>query len=321
MSERDEMAIARRKFLIALGGAVAPWPIAGAQQVTRPVLGYIGNVSGTERLGAFHVGLRQAGYVEGRNLSIEYRWAENRYDLLPAFAAELVHRKVAAIFAATFPAAVVAKAATKSIPIVFTGGSDPVNSGLVASLNEPGGNITGITFLAQELGPKRLQILREVVPTATDFALLVNPANAVQAEPTTRGLQAAAHTLGLQLHVLHASSEDDFDPVFARVAQLRTGGLVIGNDPFLAVRAQQLGTLALRHAVPAISFGRAFAAAGGLMSYGPSGRDVAQLAGIYTGRILKGEKPADLPVQQTTKVELIINMNTASTPERNFRLR
>jgi putative ABC transport system substrate-binding protein len=303
----------RRDFISLLGAAAAAGPFAAhAQQSAPPVLGYIGNESGnSERLRAFREGLRETGYVEGRNLSIEYRWAEGRYDGLAALAADLVHRQVAIIVAATFPAAVAAKAATTDIPIVFIGGSDPVKSGLVATLNQPGGNVTGVSFMAEELGPKRLQVLHEVVPDATDFALLVNPANRVQAEPTTRDLRSAARTLGLQLHILNASAERDFDLVFSTFAELRSGGLVIGNDPFLAAHAQQLGALALRHVVPAVSFGRPFVTGGGLMSYGPNGTDTSRLVGIYAARILNGEKPADLPVQQSSKVELVINLKTA----------
>jgi putative ABC transport system substrate-binding protein len=313
----------RRDFITLLGSA-AVWPLAArAQQGPLPVLGYIGNESAnlnSERLRAFREGLRETGYVEGRNFSIEYRWAEGRSDRLPALAADLVHRQVAVIVAATFPAAVAAKAATTDIPIVFTGGSDPVKSGLVAALNQPGGNVTGVSFMAEELGPKRLQVLHEVVPDATDFALLVNPANRVQAEPTTRDLGAAARTLGLQLNILNASAERDFDLVFSTLAQSRAGGLVIGNDPFLAAHAQQLGALALHHAVPAISFGRPFVTGGGLMSYGPNGADTLRLVGIYAARILNGEKPADLPVQQSSKVGLIINLKTAKALAITFPL-
>src|SRR5262249_2207217 len=240
----------------------------------------------------------------------EYHWADGPYNRLPALAADLVRRHVSVI--ASFgglPAAQAAKAATATIPIVFISGADPVQLGLVDSLNRPGGNLTGVTFLGTELGPKRLELLHELVPRATIIAFLVNPTNSVDAE--TGDLQAAARTLGLQLHVVNASTEQDFETVFAAVAQLRAGGLVIGSDGLFISRSKQLAALALRHAVPAIQPTRRFAAAGGLMSYGGSSTDQYRLAGVYTGRILKGEKPADLPVQRATKLELVINLKTA----------
>jgi putative ABC transport system substrate-binding protein len=242
-------------------------------------------------------------------VAIEYRWAEGQYDRLPAMAAELVHRQVSVIAATSTPANVVAKAATSTIPIVFTTGSDPVQLGLVASLSRPGGNLTGIVTLNEEVNVKRLELLHELVPTATIMALLINPTDATKS--TSRDVQAAARTLGLQIHVLHASTERDFDTVFTTLAQLRAGGLVIGSDAFFNSRTERLAALTVRHSVPAIYHLRSFAAAGGLMSYGGSVTDSYRLAGVYTGRILKGEKPADLPVQQTTKVELIINLKTA----------
>ena len=253
-----------------------------------------------------------AGYVEGQNVAIEYRFADNQYDRLPALAGDLVQRRVALIVT-NGPAARTAKAATETIPIVFTAGFDPVEVGLVASLNRPGGNITGVSILDVELGPKRLELLHELVPTATIIAALVNPADAARAETTAKGFQAAASTLGLQLHILHASSDRDLNTVFASLIQLRAGGLVIGGEPFFNSRSEQLGALSIRHAVPAIYQIRAFAAAGGLMSYGGSITDAYHTTGIYTGRILKGEKPAELPVQQASKVELIINLKTART--------
>jgi putative ABC transport system substrate-binding protein len=260
-------------------------------------------------LAAFRQGLSDTGYVEHRNVGIEYRWAEGHYDRLPGLAADLVGRKVAVI-ATNGPAALVAKAATTTIPIVFTGGFDPIAAGLVASLNRPGGNVTGVTVLSGELGPKGLELLHELVPTATVIALLVNPTNPLGENPM-RDVQAAANTFGLQIRVLHASTERDLDTAFATLAQLRAGGLVIGNDAFFAARGEQLGALALRHAVPAISLSRAFAAAGGVMGYGGDGAEMYHIAGVYTGRILKGEKPADLPIQQSGKVELVINLKTA----------
>jgi putative ABC transport system substrate-binding protein len=302
----------RRALIAALGGAAA-WPlVARAQQPSMPVIGFLHSGSPNlyaDRLRTFRQGLKEAGYVEGENVAIEYRWAENQYDRLPALAADLVRRQVAVIIANN-PAALPAKAATTTIPIVFQVGSDPVAVGLVASLNRPGGNLTGITSLNVEIGPKRLELLRELVPTATIFALLVNPTNP-NAETLSRDLQGAARSLGLQLHVLHASTELDFDTVFTTLTQLRAGGLVIGPDAFFNDRSEQLAALTVRHAVPAISQYREFAAAGGLMSYGGGTTDSFHQVGVYTGRILKGEKPADLPVVQTTKAEMILNLKTA----------
>jgi ABC-type uncharacterized transport system substrate-binding protein len=277
-----------------------------------PVIGYLHSGSPSEwarYVPAFRNGLKEAGYVEGQNVAIEYRWAENHYDRLPALAADLVRRQVAVI-AANNPAALPAKAATTTIPIVFTVGFDPVAVGLVASLNRLGGNLTGITSLNLEIGPKRLELLHEVVPTATTIGLLVNPTNP-NAETLSRNLEAAARTLGLQLHVLHASTEHDLDSIFATLAQLRAGGLMIGPDAFFSTRSEQLAALTLRYAMPTITQYREFAAAGGLMSYGSSTPDQSRQAGVYTGRILKGEKPAELPVHQESKVELIINLKTA----------
>jgi putative ABC transport system substrate-binding protein len=258
---------------------------------------------------AFRQGLSTAGYVEGRNVAIEYRWAENQYDRLPALAADLVRRQVAVIVANT-PAAPLAKAATTMIPFVFLTAADPVQTRLVASLNRPGGNLTGVSILNVELGPKRLELLHELVPSATTFALLVNPKHPA-ADTLSRDLQTAARLLGLQLHVLHASTDNELDVAFAALRQLRAGGLVIGPDPFFNTRSDRLGALALQHAVPAIFQYRMFAAAGGLMSYGGTLDEPFHQVGVYTGRILKGDKPADLPVQQSTKIDLFINMKTA----------
>ena len=281
-----------------------------------PVLGFINAASAQSyapQLAAFLKGLSETGYVDGQNVAIEYRWADGQHDRLPAMAAGLVHRRVTVIAATTTSAALAAKAATATIPIVFETGSDPVRLGLVASLNRPGGNATGVTQLNVVVAPKRLELLHELLPTARVISLLVNPANPPLAESNTKELQAAARTLGLELHVLNATTERDLDGVFANLIQLRTGGLVIGPDPFYVSHSEQLGALTVRHAVPAIFENRGFAAAGGLMSYGASHTDSYRLAGVYTGRVLKGEKPADLPVQQSTKVEMFLNLKTAKT--------
>jgi putative tryptophan/tyrosine transport system substrate-binding protein len=305
----------RREFITLLGGAAAGWPFAArAQQSAMPVVGFMNGSSPELQSGilaAFRQGLRETGYIENQNVKIEYRWGENRYDRLPGMAADLVRRQVAVIAATSTPAALAAKAATTTIPIVFEMGGDPIRLGLVASLNRPGGNVTGVTQLGGEIAPKRLELLHEVVPTASVIALLVNPTEPAFAETTTRDLQGAARSLGLELHVLHASAERDFDQVFAKVSQLRAGGLVIGPDSFLVARSEQLAKLALEHAVPAVSGYREFVAAGGLLSYGGSITDTYRLAGVYAARILKGEKPAELPVQQGTKVELFLNLKTA----------
>jgi ABC-type uncharacterized transport system substrate-binding protein len=300
----------RRAFITLLGGAAAAWPLAAhAQQPTIPVVGFLNGASACEYayvVGAFRQGLKETGYVEGQNAAIEYRWAEGHYERLPTLVADLLSRQV---IAANGPAAVAAKAATTLIPVVSTA-ADPVKIGLVASLNRPGGNLTGVALLSVELAPKKLQMLHELVPTVRTVGLLVNATNP-NAETQSRDLQVAAQDLGLQLHVLHANSESDFDKAFAAMAQLRVGALVIGTDGFLNSRSEQLATLAKHHAMPAIFQYREFTAAGGLMSYGTSLTDTYRQVGVYVGRILKGEKPADLPVQQATKVELIINLKTA----------
>jgi putative ABC transport system substrate-binding protein len=305
--------IRRRKFLATLGGAAVAWPLAArAQQARMPVIGFLnGGSPDPNRVAAFRRGLNESGYVEGQNVAVEYYWAEGQYDRLPALARDLVRRQVAVIAATSTPAAMTAKAATATIPIVFTTSSDPVQLGLAASLSRPGGNLTGATQLNIEVTPKRLEILHELLPTANLFALLVNPSNPY-AEILSRNVQAAATTLGLELKILHASTEHDFDAVFSNLVRLRSGGLVIGGgEIFLDSRHGQLAALALRHSVPTIYQGRDFALSGGLMSYGGSTLDSYRVAGLYAGRILKGEKPADLPVQQVTKVELFINLNTA----------
>jgi putative tryptophan/tyrosine transport system substrate-binding protein len=305
----------RREFITLIGGTAATWPFAArAQQPAMPVIGFVNAASpqGYARpLSAFLKGLGETGYVDGQNVVIEYRWAEGQNDRLPSFVADLVRRKVNVIAATSTPAAIVAKAATTTIPIVFTTSADPVRLGLVASLNRPDGNATGVTQTNLEIGPKRLQLLQELVPTASVMALLVNPANPTISEINTKELQAAARNLGLELHVLNASTERDFDAAFARVIQLRAGGLVIIGDPLFTSRTEQLAALAVRHAVPTVYEWREFAVAGGLLSYGTAITDEYRVAGNYTGRILKGDKPADLPVQQVTKVEMIINLKAA----------
>jgi ABC-type uncharacterized transport system substrate-binding protein len=306
----------RREFITLLGGTVAMWPLAArAQQPALPVVGYLGSESPdlfAGRLRAFHQGLSETGYVEGKNVAIEYRWAENQYDRFPALLSDLIRREVTVIVAVTgTPPALAAKAATTTIPIVFVTAGDPVALGLVASLSRPGGNLTGVATLTVELASKQLEMLRELVPTTAVIALLVNPTNPTNAETITRELRVAAGTLGLQLHVLHASAEHDFDVVFASLPRLRVGALIIGSDPFFNSRNQQLVALASRHAVPTMYPFREYAMAGGLISYGNSFADAHRLVGVYTGRILKGERPTNLPIQQSVKAELVINQKTA----------
>ena len=306
----------RRDVLRVLGGAAVLWPLgARAQQTGMPVIGLLGSASPeayTIRLSAFRDGLKVEGYAEGQNVQIEYRWAEGHNNRLQELAAQLVQRHVTVLVAAGGTAsALAAVAATSSISIVFGIGADPVEVGIVASLNRPGGNATGITSLNIEVGPKRLELLRELLPSASDVGLLINPADPALAEPASRLAQTAATALGLRLHVLHASSERDFDAVFATLSQLHGDGLVIGADNFFTAHSKQLAELSVRHGVPAIYQFREFAAAGGLMSYGSSETEYYRLIGIYAGRILKGNKPADLPIQQSTKVELILNLKTA----------
>jgi len=304
----------RREFITLLGGAAA-WPFAaGAQQPAMPVIGFLGGGSpdlDAKRVGAFRQGLSEAGYAEGKNVAFEYRWAEGRYDRFPALATDLVRRQVNVIAAlGGTPSALAAKAATTSIPVIFETAVDPVEFGLVESLNRPGGNLTGVTILSVELGPKLLELAHELVPRATAMALLVNPTSPF-AETLSRDTQAAARTLRLQLHVLQASTEREFDTVFATLVELQVGAVVIGPDVLFTNGSDKLAALMLRHTLPAIYSVREFAAAGGLISYGPSITETWRLAGIYAGRILNGEKPADLPVQQVTKVELVINLKAA----------
>jgi putative tryptophan/tyrosine transport system substrate-binding protein len=310
----SEGYVRRRDFIKVIAGSTALWPLAvRAQQPAMPVIGFINAAPAQSygpQLAAFLKGLDEKGYVDGRNVTIEYRWAEGHIDRLPSMAADLVRRQVTVIAATTTPAALAAKAATTTIPIVFTTVGDPVQLHLVTSLNRPGGNVTGVTQLNVEVAPKRLELLHQLVPTASVMALLVNPTNP-NSETNTKDLQAAARTLGLELHVVNASTERDFDAVFAKLIQLRAGGLVTGAGDLFSSRSEQLAALALRHAVPTIYQSRDFAVAGGLLSYGTDFRETYRLAGNYTGRVLKGEKPADLPVQQATKVEFYINLKTA----------
>jgi putative ABC transport system substrate-binding protein len=302
----------RREFIAGLGGLVA-WPFAGqAQRSSIPTIGYLnsrGPTSDQHLLVAFREGLKETGYIEGQNVVIEYRWASGQYERLPALAADLVSRHVAVI-ALNGPAVVAAKEATTTIPIVFATGLDPVAAGLVASLNRPGGNLTGVTNLGDEITTKLLQLVHELVPNGDIIAVVLNPAYP-SVETQKKELQAAALELGLQLKVLEAQRETDFDVVFATVKQLGAAALLIGNDPFFNSRSVQFAELTLRHAVPAIQQTREFAVAGGLVGYGNSIPTSYRQAGIYTGRILQGQRPSDLPVQRTTKVELVINLKTA----------
>ena len=296
----------------------AAWPVAArAQKPAMPLIGYIGTGSPESdafRLPSFRQGLRETGYIEGQNVTIEYRWAEGQNARLPTLVAELVGRQVAVIaLPASTPGALAAKTVTTKIPIVFYIGLDPVELGLVASMNHPGGNITGVTGWNVMVGPKRLELLHELVPSATILALLVNPTSPNLADADAKEQQAAAHDLGVQLRVLHASAERDFDNVFAAVVDMGAGGLVIGTDSLFNTWKEELAALSIRHRVPTIHQYREFAAAGGLVGYGTETANLSRLVGVYTGRILKGEKPADMPVYQATKVELFINLKTATT--------
>jgi putative ABC transport system substrate-binding protein len=308
----------RRREFVSLAALAAVIPmLARAQQASRPVVGLLGTTTAkgyAAQLAAFRQGLSEAGFLEGRDVVIEYRWADDQYDRLPGLAADLVNRRVAVI--ATIggnAASIAARAATKTIPVVFHGSLDPIKVGFVASLNRPGGNLTGVVTLNVDTGRKRLEILHEVVPAVSTLGLLINPSIELAAETQSKDLQTAARELGLQLRVLNASAEREFEEVFAGLKQMQIGGLVIGTDGFFVAHSEQLAALTVRYEMPAIFQYRAFAAAGGLMSYGGNVTDSYRLSGVYTGRILKGEKPADLPVQQATKVELIVNLNTAKS--------
>jgi ABC-type uncharacterized transport system substrate-binding protein len=310
--------IKRRTFIALLGGVAVTWPLgARAQQPAMPVIGFLNPTSPdtfADFLRGFHHGLKEVGYVEGENVAIVYRWADNQVGRLPELAAELVRRKVA-VFAATggVAPALAAKATTTTIPIVFMVGEDPVKLGLVASLARPGGNLTGINFFNSELVAKRLELLRELVPAATRVAVLVNPANAANAETTLRDVEAAARVIGLQIQVLKASTNREISAAFTTLVRQRSDVLFVGNDAFFTTRRVQIAILAARHAVPAVYAQRDFAEAGGLMSYGSSITDAFRQVGVYTGRILRGAKPADLPVVQASKFELVINAETSRT--------
>src|SRR5262245_23472723 len=308
------MAVKRREFITLLGGAAAAWPHTARAQQPIPVVGFLNSTSpdgSTERLRGFREGLKDTGYVERENVAIEYRWADNQIDRLPSLATELVRRQVAVIAALNTYSGLAAKAATTTIPIVFIVGEDPVRLGLVASLARPGGNLTGVNFFGSELTAKRLELLRDMVPGAARIAVLVNPAHAVTTETTLRDVQSAARAMGLQTQVLNASTSREIDAAFATFSHERPDAVFVGIDVFFNGRRAQLVNLAAYHRVPATFVNRDFAEIGGLMSYGSNIADSWRQVGVYTGRILKGAKPADLPVVQATKFELVINAQTA----------
>jgi putative ABC transport system substrate-binding protein len=304
----------RRRELITLLGGAAAWPLAVGAQQPIPVIGFLGTTTPDDfasRIAAFREGLKETGYIEGRNVAIEYRWPEGRYDRLPMLAADLVRRQVAVIAAVGGePSPLAAKAATATIPIVFSMGGDPVRLGLVASLNRPGGNITGVNFFFSELGAKQLGLLHDLLPKAKVIGMLVNP-NFADAEAHAKDVQEAALSLGLQIYVVRASAVDEFDSAFATLVRQKVDGLLLANDAFFISERRPLIALAARHALPAVYFWREFAVDGGLMSYSPSFVQAYRQAGIYTGKILKGAKPADLPVVQANKFEFVINLKTA----------
>jgi putative ABC transport system substrate-binding protein len=305
----------RREFITLLGGAAVAWPLAArAQQTQMPVVGFLGSASAepwTRFVAAFRAGLKDRGYVDGQNVAIEFRWAEGRYEHLPALAADLVRREAAVLVSTGgLPTIRAAMAATTTIPIVFTTGGDPVRLGLVASLSRPGGNVTGVNLFTAEMDAKRLGLLRDMVPALTSIAALINPNNP-PAESQSKNIREAARSFGLQVHFLHASTERELEAAFSSLAQLQVGAMQVASDPFFNSRRDYVVALAARHRIPAIYEQREFAATGGLMSYGANFLDAYRQAGVYTGRILKGEKPASLPVMQSTEFEFVINLNTA----------
>jgi putative tryptophan/tyrosine transport system substrate-binding protein len=307
----------RRDFVAGIGGALATWPLAArSQQAPLPLLGVLTPYSPAlpnwpQRMTAFQQGLAEIGFVDGKNVAIDTLWGEGRYDRLPALAADLVRRRASVIVTAGTPATLAAMAATTTIPIVFTFASDPVALGLVASLAKPGGNFTGVTRLLVELAPKKLDLLKQIIPGATSMALLINPKNPGVADPERRDVAAAARAHGIELHVLEASDETGIVEAFKTALRIRAGAVLVSADGFFALQVAQLGALSLEHRMPAIFNYREFAAAGGLISYNGSLADSYLIAGQYAGRILKGEKPADIPVQQSTKIEMFINLKTA----------
>jgi len=303
----------RRELMLLLVGMMTATRALRAQQKAMPVIGYLSAGSPDFRLAAFRQGLNETGYAEGQNVAIEYRWAPGQYDQLPALAADLVRRRVTVIAAVGIPPTFAAKAATSTIPIAFLVGIDPIEFDLIGSLNRPGGNITGVAILTAELAAKRLELLHELVPTAAVIALLVNPTDPAATQSETRNLQDAVRSLGLQLHILPASTPSEIDRAFGTLVELHADALVVSTDPLFTNQRAQIVALAARHAVPAIYVWREFVEAGGLMSYGTDLTDSYRQAGIYTGKILSGAKPADLPVQQVVKVQLFINLTTAKT--------
>ena len=305
----------RRNFIKALASSIIAWPLAvHAQPSKMPVVGFL-NVESLDRYrsmaAAFRQGLQESGFVEGQNVAIEYRWADGHAERLPALAADLVGKQVTVIASTSTPASLVAKAATTTIPIVFETASDPIQLGLVPNLSRPGGNVTGVTQTNVEVAPKRLEVMHQLLPNAKMLGLLIKPDDPSLAKPQLRDFEAAARSLGIELHVINISTDGELEKAFADLSALHVGGVIISTDPFFTSRPKELASLAARYALPAISKGREFAAAGGLLSYGADTLDAYRLAGVYTGRVLKGAKPADLPVQQATKVELYINLKTA----------